>query len=91
MLGQDGSKALAGLDGDALAKLARRARAAPPFAHSHAFHLNLQLGAMAPADVPDWAATRLTRERQDAGAQCAYVRKLLDQSASAALSCLQRS
>lgn len=56
--GADWRGRVAGLAPAIRARLARRARTAPLFAHAYAFHLNFRFGGMAPADLLDWAAAR---------------------------------
>lgn len=54
--GDDWRARVAGLAPEVRARLARRARSAPLFAHAYAFHLNFRFGGMAPAGLLDWAA-----------------------------------
>lgn len=53
--GEDWRARIRALPRDRARRLAARARAAPLFAHAYAFHLNLRLGGMRPADLLDFA------------------------------------
>ncbi|WP_315919820.1 sugar phosphate isomerase/epimerase family protein [Mesorhizobium sp. SP-1A] len=53
--GDDWRQRIADLAGDTRIELARRADAAPLFAHAYAFHLNFRFGGMKPSELADFA------------------------------------